>query len=408
MDADVLAARRLGRLQREEGYQETLRRVEENDDTLKTLQLREGTSMFDFAGRFYSKDCRDYSKLGAAIGENTHLTMLEVDLSNDGITFDVINNTRFYEGLKRNTSIYKLDLSSSGIGNNIGSEVGQKILEAYQENNNLTLLRITNSGLQNGGENIATTLRSCTNLKEIQLSRCNITDEVLIQIVDVIRGHIISLERLSLVDNRIRNFGCGAIATLLQDPNCNLHSLDLRDNILFRANDFFSRLLCNTSSINSIYSSNHTLENLSLYRYGSRGDSELASLLKMNKGTNKSHVAIKKILKYHPNIDMEPLFEWNMEGEGERNLKALPYVIAWFERAQEAVAGTVSDSEESSVDEGEANGKSKDCERYKIDKRKLAVTYQFAQAMPLLFVPTSHMKGGDNKRKRDESSSSKR
>ena len=78
MDADVLAARRLGRLQREEGYQETLRRVEENDDTLKTLQLREGTSMFDFAGRFYSNDCRDYSKLGAAIGENTHLTMLEV------------------------------------------------------------------------------------------------------------------------------------------------------------------------------------------------------------------------------------------------------------------------------------------------------------------------------------------
>ena len=27
-----------------------------------------------------------------------------------------------------------------------------------------------------------------------------------------------------------------------------------------------------------------------------------------------------------------------MEGEGERNLKALPHVVAWFERAGEAVA----------------------------------------------------------------------
>lgn len=35
---------------------------------------------------------------------------------------------------------------------------------------------------------------------------------------------------------------------------------------------------------------------------------------------------------------MQPLFEWNLEGEGERDLKALPYVIAWFGRVEEAVA----------------------------------------------------------------------
>ena len=96
----------------------------------------------------------------------------------------------------------------------------------------------------------------------------------------------------------------------------------------------------------------------------------LASLLQLNMGPNKSHVAIKKILKYHPNIDMEPLFDWDMEGGDERNLKALPYVIAWFEKAEEAVA----DEEESS---------------YNIEGRKLSAIYQFAQAMPLLFVPAS-------------------
>ena len=81
---------------------------------------------------------------------------------------------------------------------------------------------------------------------------------------------------------------------------------------------------------------------------------------------------------------MEPLFEWNMEGEGERDLKALPYVAAWFDRAREAVAG-------------EERGGS--CN---IEKRKLTAIYQFAQAMPLMFVPSSHAKGGDNKRKRDD------
>ena len=81
---------------------------------------------------------------------------------------------------------------------------------------------------------------------------------------------------------------------------------------------------------------------------------------------------------------MLPFFEWNMEGEGESDLKALPYVIAWFDRAGEAVAND------------EERG------RYNIDGRKLSSMYQFAKAMPLFFVPVLHYKGGDNKRKRDD------
>ena len=89
--------------------------------------------------------------------------------------------------------------------------------------------------------------------------------------------------------------------------------------------DAFSEVLCNTSSIDKIYASNHTLECLMLSQH--RGN-ELVSLLNLNECANKSHVAIKKILKYHPNIDMEPFFEWNMKGEGEPDLKALPFIIA--------------------------------------------------------------------------------
>ena len=91
------------------------------------------------------------------------------------------------------------------------------------------------------------------------------------------------------------------------------------------------------------------------------------AFLRLNEDANKSHVAMKKILKYHLHIDMEPFFEWNTEGEGERDLKALPYIMAWFERAKEAVA----------EEERESLG---------IEEKKLSAMYQFSQAMPLLFV----------------------
>ena len=79
---------------------QTLRRVQENDDTLESLWI---------GGRrdFRSSVGDDYSRLGAAIGENTHLTKLNVVL--DDIVSDVTNNA-FYDGLKQNSSIQTLSL----------------------------------------------------------------------------------------------------------------------------------------------------------------------------------------------------------------------------------------------------------------------------------------------------------
>ena len=212
------------------------------------------------------------------------------------------------------------------------------------------------------------------------------------------------LETLDLYENSIRNAGCDTIATLLIDPNCNLRVLHLGRNTIdnegattianslttnnklqrlyLRGNqidqsieDIFSNILCNTSNINNTYSSNHTLETLSLNHV--RG--QLESLLALNEGTNKSHVAMRKILQNHPNIDMEPLFQW--DAEGEQTLKALPHVINWFERTKVAVA-----------DDGK---------EYGIEERKLSATFQFAKAMPLLLEGISRIKV-DKKRKRSE------
>ena len=80
---------------------------------------------------------------------------------------------------------------------------------------------------------------------------------------------------------------------------------------------------------------------------------DVKQLLALNEQTDKHDVAIKKILKYHPDFDVEPFFEWN--------LKALPLVLSWFERAR----GMSAESEE------------------EIQKRQLSTMYNFVRGMPL-------------------------
>ena len=72
--------------------QQTLRRVQENDDTLTELRIcrRDGI--------FISTDGNDYSRLGTCIGENTHLTKLVVILRDALRALDVTNDG-FYDGI---------------------------------------------------------------------------------------------------------------------------------------------------------------------------------------------------------------------------------------------------------------------------------------------------------------------
>ena len=245
----------------------------------------------------------------------------------------------------------------------------------------------------------------------IDLYRCGVTDEQLLPMIDAVRGHR-QLEELTLTLNSIGNVGCEALVASLEEPNCNIQYLNLEANdinlthegtisianglanntklqTLILGNnptdrnaelnvdpsiveDIFIQLICDTSSISSTFSSNHTLAVLSLPLVQVQQltenffkDTKLTSLRKLNKGVNKGHVAIKKILQYHPLINMEPLFEFVSSEDDERNLKALPYVIAWFDKAKVVVAEEVDE--------------------YHIDQRKISAIFEFVRAMPLLF-----------------------
>lgn len=362
--------------------QGTLQRISQNDHILTKLcidvprnYLYHQYNSIVSTGIFNSGSQDDFSQLGTSIATNTHIKTIDINVLH---STRVSLRTGFYDSLRHNSSIQKLMIRYTG--NTLG-DVGNELLRVYQDNKRLTELNILGANLQyNELEHVALTLRSCTNLKEVSLNSCFINDERILPLVEAIRGHN-SLEHIYLNGNTFGNVGCQALATLVEDTNTTLKTLQVSNNIsnegavilanslannrhlreldiyslavmeIYLTNydqicsstsveDVFSKLLCNTSSINSIHSSNHTLEELNLNDQngstmnGGLWSTQLKSLLLMNEMTNKTHVAIIKILKYHPNIDMEPLYNWDVDGE--RTLKSLPFIVNWLDKAREA------------------------------------------------------------------------
>ena len=223
---------------------------------------------------------------------------------------------------------------------------------------------------------------------------------------------------LNSLGNQIGNDGCTALATLLLDPTSNIEHLGLIDNQIgnrggvFLANSLInntklktlrlinnpftrenpiaqsvegaiSTSLCDMSSINATYTSNHTVQILLKAPPDTLdANPKLKILLGMNDFKNCGlsfndldypnigRVAIRKIIKYHPNAltDIEPfLADWI--GDDEQSLKGLPYIVAWFHKAREAFANS---SEEEGRD---------------VERRMLSAIYQLARALPTLIIP---------------------
>ena len=396
--------------------QRILHRLAQNDETLKSLWISPVPNASRGAYFDLYNNATQFYKLGLAITTNTNLKDLKVHIDIFNSVNIIAHHQEFYNGLKHNSSIRRLEIHGG-----VERGMGYVILKSYEVNNKqLTSLRISNANLQNEVPiAIANTVRRCAKLQKLELSSCHITNEQLLPIIESIRKHTL-IRELNLCLNRIGNDCCESLATLLEDPNSNIGILQLQHNdignlgviaiansltnntklrcLYFDGNpitlssleDVFSKLLCNTSSIDNTYSSNHTLAELHFPDFVQ----PCGSLLLFNEGTNKKHVVMKKMLRYHPNIDMKPLFGWGSK-EDEDTLKALPYIIDWFNRA--AVA--VNDREKRRISDVKM--------AVAVPRRKLSAIYQFAQAMPLLFAAAtpfvaSHAKDESTKKSRVE------
>jgi len=226
-----------------------------------------------------------------------------------------------------------------------------------------------------------------------------------------------NLQTLKLRGNNIGMQGCTEIAKLLSDPESNLIEVSLANNnidnecvkilsnalmnnkkliilcldrnpdITRNGLDIIENLLCNTSSINATYSSNHTLVLLESESYILQIKSGLRNLLGNNSSQNKSMVGMKKILKYHRHISMESFFEWD--------LKILPIAIKWFDTALARFPDIPNFHN------------NYDNNQKVIGKKKLWAIYEFARMLPMFFVPASNVQTR-NKRKHSMMTRSRR
>lgn len=248
------------------------------------------------------------------------------------------------------TPLELLDLSSTNV-----SDIGILSL-SYALDGNTTIKSldlscnrsITSSGWRTFFDQMT---NNTSALEVLSLVNNNIDDEVVASIVDSFKS---SMKNLNVRMNRlITSIGLRTLFTLVQQqPTC-LESLCVpriddgmmlvfanalvNNNTLrrFIIHDVsvtkqgwgsLADVLCNKSTIESICTSNHTLE--SIKESGQwQVPNDLHAYLELNKNENKSEVVRQKIIKYHFNYG-----ESNIQKFVNMELNELPQVISWTGR----------------------------------------------------------------------------
>ena len=240
-----------------------------------------------------------------------------------------------------------LDLNGADIGDT-GMETLKPALTNLRSLRSLSLSE--NSIGDQGLEHLLPTLTSI-NLKELYLNNNrSISAKGWEKLAKVLESPTTNLEALRICNNGIDDIVAMQFASSLS-KNCTLKTLDLWGNtITNKAWDAFSTLVCNTSSENETYFSNHILRDLGA------PPRHLNEILDMNQLGDNKKVAIIKILKHHPHLNMQLFFEWDF--------KVLPLVVKFWEKAATCVVR---------IEGG-------------IRSRKLWSIYQFIRGMPLVYI----------------------
>lgn len=111
--------------------------VEENDATLTNIYIGNTSPSGPESIRwikFNSRLGRDYERLGECIGNNTHITTLEIDVHDTGLhtTNVALNVAEFLGGLRQNSSIVHLHLFCEY---SYDGRQAIELLNVYRENN---------------------------------------------------------------------------------------------------------------------------------------------------------------------------------------------------------------------------------------------------------------------------------
>jgi len=338
--------------------------------------------------------------LANALGENS--TLHELDLgSNENVTV---------EGWQ--TFCAHVDLCSSSLvslnleGNSIDDGFASVISNALTSGSKLTCLNLCqNPNIHEGWRDAFNALRSpsCL-LEELDISGNTLDDNLVTHLAHSLANNRV-LRRLFLRDNyQVSESGWEPLSNVFREPTA-LEKVDMESNsytgdvLISFANslmtnnklkglyldggvdieasawDFFSRSLCNQSSVADTYNSNHTLQSLFdpnaawIDDDGNDVDSppsfppRLTSLLQINKENSRGEAARRKIFMVHftGDFSLQPFFDMN--------LKALPQAVAWMAKDDPGLSLLYQYVRNSSVFIDVGSGVKKD-ERELVSKRQ--------------------------------------
>lgn len=242
------------------------------------------------------------------------------------------------------------DDEALAVGHAMATNTTLKVLE-LDSNNSVSLV---------SWGHILVCLQPSSSLEKLSVNQCNISDEILdilvhalvnnstLKSLSIRTNYSISanawrsfsvclrnnsaLEEVDMKNNNFNNGSVTALVSALQYDSV-LHSLlminTVEHGITRRSWQVLLNTLCNKSSIDALYTSNHTL-----YDIGWLGDEdelhvpeELVSFLELNKNDDKGEVARQKIIQYHfLNGDSNIIEFVDME------MKVSPQALAWVGR----------------------------------------------------------------------------
>eukprot|EP00984_Skeletonema_dohrnii_P018038 scaffold8338_cov72-Skeletonema_dohrnii-CCMP3373.AAC.2 len=313
-------------------------------------------------------------------------------IGNEGL--DVLSN-----GLRGiGSSLKVLDLSDNSIGN----DGLLNLVEALQSCTGLEELDLSHNDFSAvvGLGSLSDWLQnSPLNLKNLCLENCRISDVGLHALAEGAANHCKTLDLdgnesitrtgLSYLSSAIRSDSCHVKTLYLQGipigdegmealaqglvGNQSLTSLylsDLHDDVSITSAGWvvFSRALCDTSSVNSTYLSNHTIHNICIEDDEETIPRDIFLYLQLNE-EHPQHAARCKILMKHPHLNMEPLLHWG--------LKYLPLAVAWIEGSKPCTALTIYD------EDLEPRRRVLDESEHAFQSRALTAMFEFIRGMPM-------------------------
>ena len=309
--------------------------------------------------RYTDIDDGDITLLGIALVNNSTLQTLDLGYCH---TVTATGWVEFFRHVSNsNLPLEELILSSINDITNEGITTLASVVSTKTKLKHLDLSHnysIRRAGWRTFFDTMRNSNSNFPSLERISLFGNNINDDAVVSIVGAFSS-LCSMKYLSLCGNSsITIVGMISIASLLRNPNSCLEQLrlgDVYDNGVNGVNiddavvayarelvnnsslkylsfgninvvtasglNALSTLLCNKADINSIYTSNHTLQIV----VSSRGSRELSSYLKLNRNGNKAEVARQKIIRYHFTNG-----EDNMQEFADMELGLLPHALGWM------------------------------------------------------------------------------